>query len=106
MEKIDDLEIKGEKYQTLESPSKEVLEKVERYCPLCNKVHFVEKRKRIGEMLIKNEATSYEEVYFFCPESIDYEEDEFVSAGLMNQNLRSARNAYRKKHNASHLWYF
>lgn len=103
MEKIDDLEIKSEKYQTLESPSKEVLEKVERYCPLCNKVHFVEKRKRIGEMLIKNEATSYEEVYFFCPESIDYEEDEFVSAGLMNQNLRSARNAYRKKHNASHL---
>lgn len=43
--KIDDLEIKGEKYQTLESPSKEVIEKVERYCPLCDKVHFVEKKK-------------------------------------------------------------
>lgn len=75
-----------------------LIEKVERYCPLCDKVHFVEKRKRIGEMLIKNEVTSYEEVYFFCPESVDYEEDEFVSADLMNQNLQSARNAYRKKH--------
>ena len=48
-----------------------LIEKVERDCPLCDKVHFVEKRKRIGEMLIKNEITSYEEVYFFCPESVD-----------------------------------
>ena len=75
-----------------------LIEKVERDCPLCDKVHFVEKRKRIGEMLIKNEITSYEEVYFFCPESVDYEEDEFVSADLMDQNLQSARNAYRKNH--------
>ena len=43
-----------------------LIEKVERYCPLCDKVHFVEKRKRIGEMLIKNEGTSYEEVYSFA----------------------------------------
>ena len=92
MKKIDDLKAKDEKQLT------EVLEKVERYCPLCDKVHFVEKRKRIGKMLIKNEVVSYEEVYFFCPESVDYAEDEFVSAGLMNQNLQSARNAYRKKH--------
>lgn len=103
MKKTDDWEAKDEKYQILENLSEKVLEKVERYCPLCDKVHLVEKRKRISEMLIKNEVISYEEVYFFCPESIDYEEDEFVSAGLMNQNLRNARNAYRKKHNASHL---
>lgn len=86
------METNDEKYQD------EILGKVERYCPLCDKVHFVEKRKRIGEMLIKNEITSYDEVYFFCPDSVNYEEDEFVSAGLMNQNLQSARNAYRKKH--------
>lgn len=106
MKKINDLETKDEKYQVLENPSEKVLEKVERYCPLCDKVHLVEKRKRISEMLIKNEIVSYEEVYFFCPKSVNYEEDEFVSAGLMNQNLQNARNAYRKKHNASHLWYF
>ena len=86
------METNDEKYQD------EILGKVEIYCPLCDKVHFVEKRKRIGEMLIKNEITSYDEVYFFCPDSVNYEEDEFVSAGLMNQNLQSARNAYRKKH--------
>lgn len=86
------METNDEKYQD------EVLEKVKRYCPLCDKVHFVEKRRRIGKMLIKNEITSYEEIYFFCPESADYEEDEFVSGELMNQNLQSARNAYRKKH--------
>lgn len=101
MEKTDDLEIKSKKYQDLENQSEEVLEKVERYCPLCDKVHFVEKRKRIGEMLIKNEVISYEEVYFFCPESVDYEEDEFVSADLMNQNLQRARNAYLEKHGAA-----
>ena len=49
-------------------------------------------------MLIKNEVIPYEEVYFFCLESINYEEDEFVSAELMNQNLQRARNAYRKKY--------
>lgn len=92
MKKIAGSETKDEKQST------GILEKVERYCPLCNKVHFVEKRKRIGKMLIKNEVIPYEEVYFFCPESVNYEEDEFVSAGLMNQNLQSARNAYRKKH--------
>lgn len=47
MEKIDDLEIKGEKYQTLENPSKEVLEKVEKYCSLCNKVHAVKKEREL-----------------------------------------------------------
>ena len=29
---------------------------------------------------------------------VNYEEDEFVSADLMNQNLQNARNAYLKKH--------
>lgn len=86
------METNDEKYQD------EILENVEKYCPLCDKVHFVEKRKRIGKMLIKNEVISYDEIYFFCPESIDYEEDEFMSADLMNQNLQSARKAYRKKY--------
>ena len=54
-------------------------------------------------MLIENEIVSYEEVYFFCPKSVNYEGDEFVSASLMNQNLQNAKNAYRKKHNAYHL---
>ena len=47
-----------------------LIEKVERDCPLCDKVHFVEKRKRIGEMLIKNEIVPYEEVYFFVQRAL------------------------------------
>lgn len=75
-----------------------LVECVERDCPLCNKVHLLEKRKRESQMLIKNEAVTYEETYFFCPDSVEYEEDEFVSAELMDQNLQNARNAYRKAH--------
>lgn len=75
-----------------------LIESVERDCPLCNKVHTLEKRKRMSRMLIKNEEVTYEEMYFFCPESVGYDEDEFVSAEMMDQNLKSARNAYRKKH--------
>lgn len=75
-----------------------LIEHVERDCPLCNKVHLVEKRKRESQMLIKNEEVTYEEIYFFCPESAGYEEDEFVSAEMMDQNLQNARNVYRKAH--------
>ncbi len=69
----------------------------ERDCPLCDKVHFVEKRKRIGEMLIKNEITSYEEVYFFCPESVDYEEDEFVSGRFNGSESSECEKCISKK---------
>lgn len=75
-----------------------LIERIERDCPLCNKTHFIEKRKRESLMVVKNEEVTYEEVYFFCPDSTEYEEDEFVSAELMDQNLQSARNAYRKVH--------
>ena len=75
-----------------------LIESVERDCPLCNKVHLLEKRKRISHMLMKNEEIAYEEVYFFCPDSIGEEEDEFVSAEMMDQNLQNARNAYRNAH--------
>ena len=40
-----------------------LIEHVERDCPLCNKVHLVEKRKRESQMLIKNEEVTYEEIY-------------------------------------------
>ena len=75
-----------------------LIERIERDCPICNKVHLIEKRRREAEMLIKNEIVKYEQTYFFCPDSADYEYDEFVSAELMDINLQNARNAYRKKH--------
>ena len=72
------------------------IESVKRDCPLCNKTHSLEKRKRESRMLIKNEEVTYVEVYFFCPDSAEYDEDEFVPAEMMEQNLQSARKAYRK----------
>lgn len=75
-----------------------LIESIERDCPLCNKFHTIEKRKRTSQMLIKNEGITYEEIYFYCPDSTDYDEDEFVTAEMMDQNLQRARNAYRKKH--------
>lgn len=75
-----------------------LIERIERDCPLCNKIHLIEKRKRKSVMLIKGEKVAYEEIYFFCPDSVGCDEDEFVSAKLMNRNLQNARDAYRKSH--------
>lgn len=75
-----------------------LLDLEERDCPLCNKVHVVEKRKRLGGVLIKNEPVRYDEIYYLCPDCSDEEENEFVSAELMNENLQTARDAYRKLH--------
>ena len=69
-------------------------ENVEMDCPICNSIHSIEKRKRSTQAIIKGQVVDYEEVYFLCPIS-DEEENEFVSAGIMDENLLSARDAYR-----------
>lgn len=63
-------------------------------CPICNKVHSLEMRKRLTQGLVKNEIVDYEEVYYLCPFS-DEEENEFIPAGIMDDNLLKARNSYR-----------
>ncbi|MCK9331417.1 MAG: DUF4065 domain-containing protein [Clostridiaceae bacterium] len=65
-------------------------------CPICNKVHSLEIRKRLTQAVIKEEIVDYEEVYYLCPLS-DEEENEFVPAGIMDENLLRARDAYRIK---------
>ena len=69
---------------------------IEMDCPLCNKVHSIEERKRITQAVVKDEVVDYEQVYYLCPLS-DEEENEFVPAGVMDENLLRARNAYRAK---------
>lgn len=68
----------------------------EKDCPICNKVHSLELRKRLTQSIVKDEIIDYEEVYYLCPLS-DEEENEFVPAGLMDENLLRARDAYRRK---------
>lgn len=67
---------------------------IKRDCPICNQDHELEKRKRITQALVKGVAVDYEHIYFRCTLS-DEEENEFVSAGMMDENLLRARDSYR-----------
>lgn len=75
----------------------QLIKRIERDCPICNRIHPVEMRKRATQALLKNETIDYFEVYFLCPES-DEEENEFVPAKVMDENLLRVRDAYRKSH--------
>lgn len=74
-----------------------LIQKFEMDCPLCGKIHEIEKRKRITSTIIKEEEISYEETYYFCKNS-DKEENEFTTGKMENENLLNARNVYRKIH--------
>lgn len=67
-------------------------------CPICNKVHSLEKRKRLTQSIVKDEVVDYEEIYYLCQLN-DEDENEFVPAGLMDENLLRARDSYRRKKN-------
>lgn len=63
-------------------------------CPLCDKEHEVEERIRMSEVEIKGERVVYEEIYLWC-ENSDEGENEFVTGKMLNANLLNARNQYR-----------
>lgn len=65
-------------------------------CPICNKMHSLEKRKRLTESIVKDEMVEYEEMYYLCSLGGE-EENEFVPSGMMDENLLRARDAYRRK---------
>jgi hypothetical protein len=73
-----------------------LIKKTEMDCPICNEHHIIEQRRRHAQSLVNGEVVDFEEIYFFCT-LCDDEENEFVSAGVMDQNLLSARDAYRSK---------
>lgn len=74
-----------------------LIRKVHMDCPLCDKTHEVEERKRFTVITIKGEEISYEERFYFCANSDDGE-NEFESGSMTNENLLNARNAYRVRH--------
>ncbi|MCM1540313.1 MAG: DUF4065 domain-containing protein [Blautia sp.] len=74
-----------------------LIRKVHMECPLCDKIHEVEERKRFTTVAIKGEEVSYEERYYYCANA-DEDENEFESGSMTNENLLNARNAYRVKH--------
>lgn len=64
-------------------------------CPFCRDVHMVEKRRRETQGIVKGEIVDYKETFYLCPITNE-EENEFVPAALMDENLLRARDAYRK----------
>ena len=76
--------------------SNTLIRKVHMNCPICDKTHEVEERKRTTTITIKGEEVSYEERFYFCTNA-DEDENEFETGAMTNENLLNARNAYRVK---------
>ena len=68
-----------------------LIRRIHMECPICDKVHEIEERTRITELIIKGEEVNYVETYYLCPNS-DEDENEFVTGKMMNDNLLNARN--------------
>jgi putative zinc finger/helix-turn-helix YgiT family protein len=65
-------------------------------CPVCEERHRVKKGVREGKVYIKGKEVSFNEIFYFCDKS-NFEENEFVPAKVMDENLLRARDAYRKE---------
>ena len=74
-----------------------LIRKVHMDCPLCDKTHEIEERKRFATITLKGDKVTYEERYYFCANA-DEDENEFETGSMTNENLLNARNAYRVKH--------
>lgn len=70
--------------------------KIHMECPLCDRVHEIEERKRTTTTIIKDVEVTYDERFYFCA-NMDEDESEFETAEMTNENLLNARNAYRKQ---------
>lgn len=73
-----------------------LIRKIYMSCPLCDKTHEIEERKRITTITLKGEEVNYEERFCFCANADEYE-NEFETGAMANENLLNARNAYRVK---------
>lgn len=73
------------------------IKKVYMDCPICDKTHEVEERKRIATITLKGEKVSYEERYYYCANANE-DENEFETGTMTNENLLKARNAFRVRH--------
>ncbi len=73
-----------------------LIRKIHMSCPLCDKTHEIEERKRSTTINLKGEEVTYEERFYYCANA-DEDENEFETGAMTNENLLNARNAYRVK---------
>lgn len=71
-----------------------LLKKIQMDCPICDKEHELEMRMRHTEGIVKGVNVDYDEIFLLCPVT-DEEDNEFVPAKMMDENLLRARDAYR-----------
>ena len=50
----------------IEKQDYSVLRAIEWDCPICDKVHLVEERKRSTQAFVKDEIVDYEEIFYCC----------------------------------------
>lgn len=65
------------------------------FCPYCDKEHDVVIKQLDNNCLIKGEIINYKENAYFCDKTNEY----FYDGKMDDENLLSARDEYRKKHN-------
>lgn len=70
-----------------------LIQKIFMDCPICDKIHTVEKRTRMTKILMHGKAVHYKETYFLCRNSED-DENEFVTGKIVDENLMNARKVY------------
>lgn len=90
------IRVKGVEKEEAAMEGSHLIRKVHMNCPLCDKTHEVEERKRIATINLKGDRVNYEERFYFCPNA-DEDENEFETGSMTNENLLNARNAYRVK---------
>jgi hypothetical protein len=76
--------------------TEELLEKILYDCPICDQIHYVKKWQCDTKAFVEGNIVQYQEVIFRCMVSDD-EDNEFVSGGMMIENLTRAQEAFNKK---------
>ena len=73
-----------------------LIRRIHMSCPLCEKTHEVEERKRMTTITLKGMEVTYKERFYYCVNAVE-DENEFETGAMTNENLLNARNAYRVK---------
>lgn len=75
-----------------------LIRKIHMPCPLCDKTHDIEERKRTATITLRGEEITYEERFYFCVNADGTKnENEFETGAMAKENLLNARNAYQAK---------
>lgn len=64
-------------------------------CLFCMELHEVQEVTEVSQTTIQGINVSYESTYYECTNTL-LEDNRFVTAKMMDENLLNARNSYKK----------